>query len=421
MWLQKARPSRTPRPGAVGRGARRPHPADHEQQRPGTEGQHLDVVPVVAQAVPGHEGRGEGRVEPRAQHRGSRRPRHEGGEAHHRGHEARIEEDRGQGERPGGVIDDGGQEGGEMRLEAAAVGDTGHEHEVLGPLQEAEHDDAGQGPVGRHRSRGPLDDEGQAEKDGQGDGQPAVSRGQEGRTRGSELRPPARSQGQRTTTAEAARARGGTASSHRGRIAPTSNQRQTRSSQRRAAAAPDRASISAGAPRTRGRGRSGAGGGRPASRSRISGNGPGPIPSPLEAVELGLGREPVEQQLEVEAGGAPYFEAGLGQERPHLVVAQLRQVVGAEGTLRAVGEVGEAQAVGGGEDEGRARLRGTRELGEGGTRIGQVLQELAGEEGVEGWPCGRAGAPRLPRASAPAGTPPFSRPADRGPRPRPRR
>ena len=80
MWHQKARPSSRP---ASERAASRGRSSSTAQrsgqpQGPRAEGQDLDVVPVVAEAVAGDEGGGERSVEARASDRGARARRRAG-------------------------------------------------------------------------------------------------------------------------------------------------------------------------------------------------------------------------------------------------------------------------------------------------------------------------------------------------------
>ena len=235
----------------------RSDPTRGQHEGPGAEGEHLHVVPVVAEAVAGHEGRGKGRIEARREDDAARRARQEG-QAAHRGHEERVEEDGHERERTRGVHERA-ENRGEVRLQAAAVRDVGNEHQVLRTPEDAQHDDAGERSIGGHGGRGALRDEGQAEENGHRRGQPeerAVVRTRldEGRpARGKPAQEEERSQcreQQRGHDLEPSRAQG---PSH---VEPAPDEEQPE----------ERGHVSpAAAPRTPCRGRSAAEGARPAA------------------------------------------------------------------------------------------------------------------------------------------------------------
>ena len=139
-------PSRTPATRAA-RGRRAILVPRHDaEQRHEPEGQHLDVVAVVAQAVPGDEdgrerevdARGEGEV------RAPPRPlREEEGARRRTGNRTR----RTPAQRPGGGRRRAPRARGQVRLQAAAVRHVGDEHEVLEAVADPQGDDAGQRAV----------------------------------------------------------------------------------------------------------------------------------------------------------------------------------------------------------------------------------------------------------------------------------
>jgi hypothetical protein len=149
-------------------GERRPpdrlvDPARAEPQGPGPEGQHLDVVPVVAEAVLGHERGGEGRIEPGGQ-RGPG-PRAPPGQPVDGGHEQRVEEHRDEAEGPG-RLEDQGKGRREVGLQASAIGHVRDEHQPLDPLPDPDGHDPRQRAVGRRVPSGALERQGQPEQDG---------------------------------------------------------------------------------------------------------------------------------------------------------------------------------------------------------------------------------------------------------------
>ena len=92
-------------------------------------------------------------------------------------------------------------------------------------------------------------------------------------------------------------------------------------------------------------------------------------------------REPVEGQLQVQAGRLQDLEALPLEKGQGLVVGNLAQVVRAVGTLRAVHQVGEAEAVRRGEDEHTARLQDPAKLRQPGARVDQVLNRAPRRRG----------------------------------------
>ena len=139
-------------------------PARGEPERPGAEGQHLHVVAVVAEAVAGDEGRAEGGVEAGEQRRAG--ARHEEREAEEAGDVGEVEQHGDEGE-GAGRVENGGERGGQVRLEAAAVGHVGHEDLPRAPVRDVQGHDARQGAVGRDRRSRTLHDHGETKEEGQ--------------------------------------------------------------------------------------------------------------------------------------------------------------------------------------------------------------------------------------------------------------
>ena len=223
-------------------------------------------------------------------------------------------------------------------------------------------------PSGVSAPAAPGPRNGQAEEHGQGEDEPeAAAAPGHGRPEERELHC-AFSHRRSAPAPGTARASGGSAASQCGRQgrAASNHRRHRRTHTSRGADPAARtvaaeSALTAAGPRTRGRARS-EGRGRPRPGAAHERHRPGPVPSPLQAVELGQGREPVEEELEVQARGLADLESLRGSRVQHLVVAELAQMIGAVGPLRAVGDVGEPQTVRGGEDQGAAGAKDPPEL-----------------------------------------------------------
>ena len=167
-----------------------------------------------------------------------------------------------------------------------------------------------------------------------------------------------------------ASSKGGTTSSRRGRArtSPTSNQRQTKRSQRSAGQVPSRRRCATNTMSRAWRGAS-----RPACRRRrMSGTAHGRFQARCRRSSLGRGENQLSSSSRCRPVAFAHLEAGLVQEGAHLVVAQLGQVVGAVGPLRAVGPVGQAQPIRSGEDQRAAGTSGpARKSSESGTGSGR--------------------------------------------------
>ena len=152
-------------------------PADGEHERPGAERQHLDVVAVVAQAVVRDVGGSERRVEARGH--GRRCVAGEQAEPVDGAHEERVEEDRDQGEGPGG-IDDRGEGRGEVGFEAAAVRHAGDEDVMGHAVAGMERHDPRERAVRRRVAGRSVPRQRKTKEEGEGDDEQGAAAGSRG-------------------------------------------------------------------------------------------------------------------------------------------------------------------------------------------------------------------------------------------------
>ena len=198
-----------------------------------------------------------------------------------------------------------------MGLQAAAVGDVGNEDEVVHAVADVEGHDPGERAVGGDRSGRSRPGHGEAEERGQEEDEPPGRRvaPAEGARRRPSVAPRATARalqapGMARTTggsaAEPARAPG------KGGVEPAQAREASRGPPRRLRRpGPSRENPPSPPPGHEDEVERVARGERARREQEPhQGHRPGPVPGPLQAVELGHGREPVEQELEVQARGA---------------------------------------------------------------------------------------------------------------------